>query len=337
MSCSFSINPICSPDGTPPVMTQWVVGHLGTSVECGRFTDRVTGANSSSGLRLGWGGLRITRKRPTDTGPFQVQGRSLEAARVIDGYVDSMTDNVGVDREVNAGDTITWTTGVEAGEMSMTIGESPNAKYVWGFLSGVKDPSQLPSPGLQTPVVVSPLPPTSGPLWVVLVVWLAGNLGGREAPPEWPGVGILRSLGICYTCTSILPLLPWGRHPMGVGRGWAGRQQFPDSLWCLFRVKSASRGGILNSQLYSMDSWCWLSQCWRKPCGLGVCQEHPKKGQKYSRMFSLWQLRQWVVIVRDGPTNGKLVTGQASALVPHNFTPGMIPSCKQKSKHQPTH
>ena len=52
----------------------------------------------------------------------------------MDGDDDSRTDNVGVDRAVKAGDTLAGTTGIEAGELSITMGES---KHIGGFLSGV--------------------------------------------------------------------------------------------------------------------------------------------------------------------------------------------------------
>ena len=149
MSCSFSINPIRSPDGTPPVMIQWVVGHLGASVECGKVWGQGHWGDfiQQAATRL----RRLTHHQKKAhwhrafSGTGEVTGGSTGDPR-MDGDVDIMTDNVGVDREVNAGDTITWTSGVEAGEMSMTIGESPEAKYVWGVLSGGEGPISVAIP-----------------------------------------------------------------------------------------------------------------------------------------------------------------------------------------------
>ena len=255
----------------------------------------------------------------------------------MDGDDDNRTDNVGVDRAVKAGDTLTGTTGVEAGELSITIGES---KHVGGFLSGVTGitagvrPISAAIPWSST---------TSGGVSFTTTLWSSpgstGGVAGREPRREggairlgWPGVGILRVLRIRCTCTSMVPFLPWGRHPIGFCRWGTGGQQFPGSLLCLFLMKLASRGRVRNSLLCCQEAWCWFYQCWRKPCGLGVCHEHPGRGHiaEYSlrgscaSVLSLRVMAPWMDSCSPGrPQSQSFVTSVLAWLQAANRNPSI--------------
>ena len=288
---SFSINAWRSSEGAALVVAEAVVLHLGTSEKRGKVVDGVIGVNSFNKLRLGCGGSGTNSvNRPPNTGsrsgPGEVTGGNIGEPR-MEGELDSITDNVGVERAVNAGETAGEASRVDDGEVSMTMGECPwKGIGVWGFrigVAGMTDGDELDSfprtsatrDGVSsTTTLWSSLcgawgVPGKGPGrqegttrldGPALGFWsqrgIARDTIGRGTGWEGgatrldvPGVGVPGSLRILCTCTSKLPLLSCGRLPIGLWTGRTGGRQSPGSVRCLFLTNSANRGRVLSAKL----------------------------------------------------------------------------------------